>query len=491
MHQRIGKYHVIRAAGYGGFGTVYEGYDSELDRNVAIKICTSDAEDQLRRFEREARIVSRLQHPRIAIVYDYGFDIHSGLHYLVEEFLSGVDLEKKVVEQDDLPVILRLRYLLQMAQGLKFVHERGLIHRDLSSRNVRVLHDHSIKLMDFGLARDLSDATLTLLGENFGTVNYTAPEQLDNMRGVDLRTDIFSFGVIAYELLTFRNPYQAESMGQFMSRLRGEPTHIGEAWPQCPPVLGEMIHRCLRYEPDDRYASCNEILKVLETQLEQARQRELPPAPPPPRLGDPGPAAGAASGEPRGISTRPGLVGSRGLTISLYGDPAPADPSASADDAGPEPAVNEPPARWRRPASLAAAVLFGAVVVFLATMTHNRTAQEPAPPSPPPAETVGAALEFRLQADAEATAGGFRVELSAALPPGLGDLNRCHVRRRPGWSFGDQLQSDCGGQIFRHTDRLEIEPGRVYSYEVYLVDAANEIVASGHARSRIPASMED
>ncbi len=277
MYDRIGKYHVIRAAGAGGFGTVYEGYDLELDRNIAIKLCTSEDDKQLQRFRREARIVSKLKHPHIALVYDFGFDREAGVHYLIEEFLSGVDLQRKLEDRDHLPAAVRVRYLNELAQGLDFVHSRGLIHRDLSPRNVRILHDHTVKIMDFGLAKDLAEATLTGFGENFATIGYTAPEQITATREVDHRTDIFSFGVIAYALLTFSNPFTAKKMGEFIHLVcHHKPQPVRELWAECPQQLSDMIDRCMAKTPEERFGSFSEILQVLREVLSHLRDHDVP-----------------------------------------------------------------------------------------------------------------------------------------------------------------------------------------------------------------------
>ena len=199
------------------------------------------------------------------------------MHFLIEEFLSGVDLQRKLEDHDHLPAAVRVRYLNELAQGLDFVHHRGLVHRDLSPRNVRILHDHTVKIMDFGLAKDLAEATLTGFGENFATIGYTAPEQITATREVDHRTDIFSFGVIAYALLTFTNPFTAGTMAEFIDHVcHRQPRPVRELWPQCPERLAEMIERCMRKAPERRFESCTEILQILREVLRDLRDHDVP-----------------------------------------------------------------------------------------------------------------------------------------------------------------------------------------------------------------------
>jgi serine/threonine protein kinase len=475
MHERIGKYHIIRAAGSGGFGTVYEGYDVELDRNVAIKICTSDDENQLQRFRREARIVSRLKHRNVALVYDYGFDSVAGLHYLVEEFLSGVDLEKKIQERDDLPAPLRLRYLMEVAQGLLFVHDQGLIHRDLSPRNIRVLHDHSIKIMDFGLAKDSADSTLTLVGDNFGTVGYTAPEQITGMRTVDQRTDIFSFGIVAYELLTWSNPFKAESMGSFIHKIHHvEPDPLGDLWRGCPPDLAEAVHRCLRKRPEERFNSCSEILPVLKTTLRFLRDHETP--------------------SPHGT---------RSLTEATHAQhtqPIHEKPPAILEThaGGTEPDL-APASLWRRflPGIVATALLFVLLTALLLTALRQERAPTTSPESPnaergpetsspelspelSPKPSPAAALVLKDEGFVvlvRSAGGDDPVIVLAAELPRLDQLSHCYVVRLPPWSYGGKIRRDCDGESLVHSDRLELTLGVTYVYRILLADSTGKILA--------------
>lgn len=521
MHQKIGKYHVIRAAGSGGFGAVYEGYDVELDRNVAIKICTG-GENQVERFRREARIVSQLKHRNVALVFDFGYDDVAGVHFLVEEFLSGVDLDKKIEERDRLPPALRLRYLMGIAQGLEFVHERGLIHRDLSPRNIRVLHDHTIKIMDFGLAKDLTDSTLTLIGDNFGTVGYTAPEQITGMRTVDHRTDIFSFGVIAYELLTLSNPFMTANMGTFIHKIHHhEPTPLSELWPDCPPDLAAAVHRCILKNPDERFSSCAEILKILKKVLRFLRRNEVPiPFAPPGATEDSfgellDSAHGAADirsvvdGTADKIGSQaapPGHVDSAKLTSHLPGPsgdsthllldapkfdtPMPLAPVT--ERVAPEILEPSDSPTPRAGFSLkmagglvALALTVAALVALVLSAPWSNTGAQPVtehiPPvtdSPPP--VVSPSYTFELSSRFIGTANLPSIQLLATVPPNLEGWTHCYILRTPQWSYGPKIRlDDCSGQVFRHVDKVDIHLGESYTYQVILAnEAGNSLVES-------------
>ncbi|HEX9735030.1 MAG TPA: serine/threonine-protein kinase [Thermoanaerobaculia bacterium] len=487
MHERIGKYHVIRAAGHGGFGTVYEGYDVELDRNVAIKICVGD-DRQIERFRREARIVSQLKHRNVALVFDFGFDEQAGVHYLVEEFLSGVDLEKKLDDRDRLPPALRLRYLIGIVQGLEFVHEKGLIHRDLSPRNVRVLHDHTIKIMDFGLAKDVTDSTLTLIGDNFGTIGYTAPEQVTGMRAVDHRTDVFSFGVIAYELLTLTNPFLAEDMGTFIRKLhRHQPRPLTELWPHCPPDLAAAVHKCMEKDPEERPASCSELLPILKAALRTLRDEEVPAIFAPPLVASE-PYQDVLLDEE--ISVDSGRPTSHLLVPRTL--PAPAAPSTRGAAA--------PASRGALPGYLMGVAATAALAVLVFAVLRPGDAgeataaavpgRESARPSVAPggaAAPAGAALGFPLRCESSGPRERASILLLAPLPPDVAGISHCYVVRKPAWSYGAKVRRECGGETLRHLDRVEVRSGQGYAYQVQVADAAGALLAESSCSLVVPA----
>jgi serine/threonine-protein kinase len=294
LTQRIAKYEVLEKIAEGGFGIVYKARDPFIKRLVAIKTCSVADEEMARRFFREAEIAGRFDHPNVTIVHDFG--VEGQLAYLVQEYLSGEDLLAKIRRRDPLPIAQKVRWLLQVASGLAYAHSKHVIHRDIKPANLRVLEDGHVKILDFGIAKLVSGATqLTQKGMAVGTLGYLSPEQLRD-QVLDTRTDIFSFGVVAYELVTYEKPFQGRQLSALMEEiLHRDPAPIPLAVPDCPPALEAIIRRCLAKDRNERYQGFDEVIVELEKVL-----RELPAsgktaaagAPPPPRE----PVAAAAKG---------------------------------------------------------------------------------------------------------------------------------------------------------------------------------------------------
>jgi len=260
----FGMYQVVEPIGEGGFGKVYKGYDARLKRYVAIKTVSLSAHQARERFMREAEIAANLHHPSIVTVYDFGEQ--DGVPYLVQEFLSGEDLARRIARRDPGSYETRVRQLIEVAVGLRFAHSRGVVHRDIKPANVRVLDDGSIRIMDFGIAKLLS-SELQITGTNMsvGTSGYVSPEQLEG-REIDHRADIFSFGVMAYELFTLKRPFEAETIPATLYRiLTEEPQAIATLVPDCPQRLVACVERCLRKNRDERYRDFGEVITELES----------------------------------------------------------------------------------------------------------------------------------------------------------------------------------------------------------------------------------
>ena len=293
--QKIGKYEILEKIGAGGFGAVFKGRDPFIKRYVAIKTCNSDEQLIRDRFFREAEIAGNLHHRNVTTVYDFG--IQDGLPYLIQEYLSGEDLDRKIKRQDYLPYPEKLFYLLQIARGLAYAHSQGVIHRDVKPGNIRILEDGTAKIMDFGIAKLAQQETsLTQTGMTLGTAAYLAPEQI---RGepVDHRTDVFSFGVLAYELLAYERPFKGKQISVVLHQIIDqEPEPLTVKWPAAPPEILGLITRCLRKSPSQRYADGGELLEAIEVIQKQGRSvrqlsDEIPtvrldsppkPVPPPP-----------------------------------------------------------------------------------------------------------------------------------------------------------------------------------------------------------------
>ena len=275
---KIGKYEVLEQIGAGGFGAVYRARDPIIKRLVAVKFCTADDESLRKRFYREAEISGNLHDPNIVTVFDSG--VENGAPYLVQEYLSGEDLDRVIKRGEDIPKHARLECLMQVAKGLRYAHRKGVLHRDVKPGNVRLLENGKAKLMDFGIATLKSSHTrLTRIGTLVGTVGYLAPEQLRGAKA-DERVDIFSWGVLAYELLSYQRPFKGDDWEQVCRNIiEAEPEPLAGLISGYPKEIVGIVERCLQKNPDDRYSSFDEILPALNPVLvalrPERRQSEI------------------------------------------------------------------------------------------------------------------------------------------------------------------------------------------------------------------------
>jgi serine/threonine-protein kinase len=260
---RLGKYEIVEKIGVGGFGVVYKAHDPFIKRHVAIKTCSSGDKETRERFLREAEICGNLQHRNIVTVFEFGFEADTP--YLVQEYLSGEDLDKKIKRRDFLPMPERVLWLVQIARGLEFAHARGIVHRDIKPANIRILDDGTAKILDFGIAKlAQQQSTLTQAGITLGTAAYLAPEQI-RAAPVDARTDVYSFGVLAYELLAFERPFVAREIPALFYKILNEtPTPVERLAPETPPELAAIVRRCLAKDSAGRFAPTGELVSALE-----------------------------------------------------------------------------------------------------------------------------------------------------------------------------------------------------------------------------------
>jgi Tol biopolymer transport system component len=256
-------------------GEVYLAKDTRLDRSVAIKVLpplVSSNPDLRARFEREARAISSLNHPHICSLYDVGNQ--NGVDYLVMEHLQGETLSARL-ERGPLPVAEVLRYAIQIADALDKAHRQGLIHRDLKTLNI-MLTKNGAKLLDFGLAKiqiagvvsgmtGITHSTpLTGEGTIVGTLQYMSPEQLEGKES-DARSDLFSFGVVLYEMITGKKPFAGNSQASLIaSIMKEEPRAVTEYQPDAPPALERVIRQCLSKDPDERWQNARDLLHQLK-----------------------------------------------------------------------------------------------------------------------------------------------------------------------------------------------------------------------------------
>jgi eukaryotic-like serine/threonine-protein kinase len=275
---RLGPYEVLAPIGAGGMGEVYRARDSRLDREVAIKVLPasfSNDADRLRRFEQEAKAAGLLNHPNITAVYDIGS--HEGAPYVVSELLEGETL-RAVLAGGRLSPRKAIDYALQMAHGLAAAHEKGIVHRDLKPENLFVTKDGRAKILDFGLAKLThaeegmtqqtnlpTAAAATEPGVVLGTIGYMAPEQVRG-RQADVRSDIFSFGAILYEMLSGNRAFHGDSAADTMSAiLREDPPDLSLTNQNLPPGLERIVRHCLEKNPEQRFRSAHDLAFDLES----------------------------------------------------------------------------------------------------------------------------------------------------------------------------------------------------------------------------------
>ena len=275
--KQLGRYHIEAELGRGAMGVVYKAHDPMLDRTVALKTialdeAAHDREEYQARFFQEAKAVARLNHPAVITIYDFGEE--DALAYMAMELLGGSELSVRLAEGQ--PSIREAVAIAeQVAEGLAFAHDSGVIHRDIKPGNVMLLPRGRVKIMDFGIARlKLSDVA-TQVGTRLGTPRYMSPEQVGG-GALDHRTDIFSLGIVLYEMLTGARLFHGEDLTQVMHSVATfEPPPPSRINPQVTPLLDLVVKRALEKKPDARYASAWEMVDDLRHCLQ-----ELAPAPP-------------------------------------------------------------------------------------------------------------------------------------------------------------------------------------------------------------------
>jgi len=271
--QRIGKYEVISQIAHGGFGVIFKGWDPFIKRQVAIKMCATPDEEVRKRFHREAQFVGNLVHRNITLVFDFG--VEGDVPYIVQEFLTGFDLDElvKAGALKDTKTVVAI--LLQVCEGLDFAHHRGIIHRDMKPSNIRVLEDGTVKILDFGIAKSLEGGTkLTQTGIALGTAGYLAPEQIQGGT-VDARTDVFALGVVAYELVTGVRPFEGKTLSNVLYKiLNDQPRPPAALAPVCPEELDRIIRKCMEKDQTERYQTVREVFNDLR-QLSVAAHTDL------------------------------------------------------------------------------------------------------------------------------------------------------------------------------------------------------------------------
>ena len=272
---KLGPYEIVAQIGAGGMGEVYKARDTRLNRDVALKILPesfANDPERLRRFEQETQAVAALNHPNILAIYDVG--TRDGSPYLVSELLEGESL-RAILEKGPIPQRKAVEYAVQIANGLAAAHDKGIVHRDLKPDNLYVCRDGRVKILDFGLAKlspketpGVDGATMTsqqtAAGIVMGTASYMAPEQVRGGQ-IDARTDMFSFGVVLYEMLSGKRVFQRDSAPETMTAILKEdvPEFTDTKLP-VSPALERIVRRCLEKSPEQRFQSAKDLAFALE-----------------------------------------------------------------------------------------------------------------------------------------------------------------------------------------------------------------------------------
>ncbi len=276
---RLGRYEIRSLIGRGGMGVVYCAHDTELNRDVAVKVMPADVSedaDRLSRFKQEAQALARLNHPNILSILDVGS--HEGSFYVVSELLEGETLLQRG-ESESLPVRKALDYAVQILRGLAAAHEKGIVHRDLKPDNLFITKDGHVKILDFGLAKLVTSGgpgaieseaptirPRTAPGIVMGTILYMSPEQVRGRQDlIDHRSDIFSFGLVFYEMLTGKRALDGESSADIISAiLNSDPPEVRLTNNSLSGILDRIVKRCLEKRPDDRFQSASDVGYAIE-----------------------------------------------------------------------------------------------------------------------------------------------------------------------------------------------------------------------------------
>jgi len=261
----VGPYKILNELGRGGMATVYKAYHASLDRHVAIKImdaAMSSDHDFIERFRREARVIARLDNPHIVPVYD--FDEHNGQPYLVLKYIDGPTLNQKM-KALPLTKLDILEIVTAIGSGLQYAHKQRILHRDIKPSNVLIAKDGTVYLTDFGLAR-MVEGNSSLTGDTIvGTPHYMSPEQALNTEQLDERTDIYSFGVMIYEMVTGRVPFDADTAFSIIEdHIYTPPPSPSSIKPDVPFEVEEVILKALAKKTIDRYAKVSDLVKAFK-----------------------------------------------------------------------------------------------------------------------------------------------------------------------------------------------------------------------------------
>ncbi|MGH8016279.1 MAG: serine/threonine protein kinase, partial [Candidatus Zixiibacteriota bacterium] len=260
-------YQVTGILGRGAMGQVYKGTDPAINRPLALKTIRldflsdpSELEELKERLHREAQAAGKLSHPNIVTIYDAGSE--GDLQYIAMEYLEGRTLESMIKKKVKFNYRIIAQIIVQICAALDYAHQQGIVHRDVKPANIMILNDYRVKVMDFGIAR-VDSNSMTKTGIAMGTPNYISPEQLKG-QNVDSRADLFSLGVVMYEMLLGKRPFKGENITSLIySIINQEPDKPSNANPQIPLLFDHIVGRALKKKPNERYQRASEIVTDL------------------------------------------------------------------------------------------------------------------------------------------------------------------------------------------------------------------------------------
>ena len=261
--KKIGKYEITSILGKGAMGIVYKALDPDINREVAIKTIRFDLisevtekEDLMKRFMREAQAAGKLEHPHIITVYDVARE--EDLTYIVMQYIEGESLQAKIASHEEYSIGYIIGLMNNLCEALDYAHQNGVIHRDIKPANILIDREGKPFLVDFGVAR-VETSTLTQTGTTVGTPSYMSPEQVIG-KAVDKRSDVFSLGVILYELITGRRPFEGDNITTVIYKIVNEdPSSPSELKKGLPVGFEHVILKALAKNPENRYTSCQEF----------------------------------------------------------------------------------------------------------------------------------------------------------------------------------------------------------------------------------------
>ncbi len=269
------RYQIIKSIGEGGMANVYLAYDTILDRNVAVKVLRGDlaSDDKfVRRFQREALSASNLSHPNIVEVYDVGED--DGMYYIVMEYIEGKHLKQLLKKRGKLTVSEVVDIMLQVTDGMAQAHDSYIIHRDIKPQNIMILENGLVKITDFGISMALNGTQLTQTNSVMGSVHYLPPEQAEG-KGATIRSDVYSMGILMFELLTGVLPHKGDNAVEIALKQLKEPIpSVRELVPNVPQSIENIIIKATAKNPENRYADAREMHDDLKTALDDDRVNE-------------------------------------------------------------------------------------------------------------------------------------------------------------------------------------------------------------------------